>query len=1331
MSTHTQFVNVLQNKKQSVLAAKQNVLNRVTAAKQRILSPVTVISAYDDVEAMSYDDKLTSPEMYDSVYTEGTQPYQQPPIEFEEGNVRKHVDGSFSVIEADGYVHNFGFDEQTARSYGAYTTAKDTAKEEDAPEPGTVGDIANRLMQATVGIGGMAYTGAVGTGQTLRHQIDDYNSRGALRPVIVEPGSEYVGQRNPKITEEDEYTFNNIDQLNLDEQQVYKQSLKYKILSELQNRAEKTKENLVAAEEDIADINKAIPVDRSAEAARSADFKYVAETEGLWEATKHTLKEDWDSYLYGGIDAIPYMAVLATGNIPAITTLVTSMAIGNNVENTKEFLRLNDGIEPTQEEAARIQLFSAAQAAVDAIGDRLAVAGLPKAARAALSAQLVSAKKVLASTAKSVPPILNNFAVKIAARVATAPARMIVTEAPAGAAEEASRQIAAEGEITDTAAITEAAIIEGLAAPVAAPTVRVGAAVGRAVKDKVKGKKVDTEEIQDIEETQEGVIGVDTLIDDSDPTYGKDGADSEFYTLLDSITGENIAKDAATLIKIGKGVLTVKQKKAHLDKIAELDKKSKDAADNANPTEDESLGSLENFDDLTLVDLERFNQELEGRSDSDQEVIKTLANLQEQKERAKANTDDVAKEIREGTDAGWKGADTFFSRIKDLVQEMVSAPNPDLKEREILTEENKLQTHAGNLERKKEAFTEVNAVINGTIKRPVDLDPNNEITGKDGTVKPRVGTGGAGSDAIVIGVTPGGPGTGTIYTVYYNQSESEIKHAKAKHNTSEANYVTEVSRLRSGKSSIDRLTEIVTKDSDYVNSVATAATAYLKSELYANAKNKVEELRNNQSEIVKLKEEAEKKDTATIEATDEDIGALDQEGAAALDEDESRQKTINVFWGQAESNDSTRILSNLAPRTFTYEGREYGSVEHAYQSNKSGTFDQAIYDEYLKIRGFGKKIQGKATLEQLEAADNLGLMKELVVESFKQNPDSEAAVKLMQYENFTHNNNELIDQAFLEGLTLAQESLRESAQIAADATEVVEDSQTTQTEETSPEGTSVALQEETISEDTSEKLTKEELRARINADTLELQRIEEAEAAEQEAAPPVTEEEVTTKEDTVVTEPVSEDTDTTATETTAETTEEVIETYNNIKVIADDNIITAEGTKGAAQYDRKNKIIRLDRKFLQTKFAEKAWTAMRELIENVHGEKIKSKAENLPADAFNTYNEFEKFVIEHEYQHSVYTREDFNKDFPNGTKGEYETITNNRALAAIEQSLQESTETSYKLDGSNLRLLESELDVHTLSVVFPAAINADGTVKTGEAANAAIKKLGKFLKVCG
>jgi hypothetical protein len=50
-------------------------------------------------------------------------------------------------------------------------------------------------------------------------------------------------------------------------------------------------------------------------------------------------------------------------------------------------------------------------------------------------------------------------------------------------------------------------------------------------------------------------------------------------------------------------------------------------------------------------------------------------------------------------------------------------------------------------------------------------------------------------------------------------------------------------------------------------------------------------------------------------------------------------------------------------------------------------------------------------------------MKQLVVESFKQNSNSEAANKLMQYENFTHNTNEIIDKAFLNGLKLAQQEL--------------------------------------------------------------------------------------------------------------------------------------------------------------------------------------------------------------------------------------------------------------------------------------------------------------------
>lgn len=141
---------------------------------------------------------------------------------------------------------------------------------------------------------------------------------------------------------------------------------------------------------------------------------------------------------------------------------------------------------------------------------------------------------------------------------------------------------------------------------------------------------------------------------------------------------------------------------------------------------------------------------------------------------------------------------------------------------------------------------------------------------------------------------------------------------------------------------------------------------------------------------------------------------------------EKPEGTINVYWGQPESATSTKILSNLAPRKFNYESvdgisREYGSVEHAYQSNKNGKFDKAIYDAYVTKGGYGVKIAPKLT--EVGKRANLQIMKDLVVESFIQNPNSEASKKLLQYKNFTHNTNELIDQAFLEGLKLAQREL--------------------------------------------------------------------------------------------------------------------------------------------------------------------------------------------------------------------------------------------------------------------------------------------------------------------
>ena len=155
------------------------------------------------------------------------------------------------------------------------------------------------------------------------------------------------------------------------------------------------------------------------------------------------------------------------------------------------------------------------------------------------------------------------------------------------------------------------------------------------------------------------------------------------------------------------------------------------------------------------------------------------------------------------------------------------------------------------------------------------------------------------------------------------------------------------------------------------------------------------------------------------------LGELSDEGTLTSKPDtatKADKPVINVYWGSPETSSNTRVLSNLAPRKFAYQGREYGSVEHAYQSNKSGTFDQVTYDKYVKAGGYGTKIRGKAVTQGF---DNLQLMKDLVVESFKQNPDQ--AALLLNYSDFTHTTNEVIDKAFLDGLRLAQKNAQPAA----------------------------------------------------------------------------------------------------------------------------------------------------------------------------------------------------------------------------------------------------------------------------------------------------------------
>lgn len=102
---------------------------------------------------------------------------------------------------------------------------------------------------------------------------------------------------------------------------------------------------------------------------------------------------------------------------------------------------------------------------------------------------------------------------------------------------------------------------------------------------------------------------------------------------------------------------------------------------------------------------------------------------------------------------------------------------------------------------------------------------------------------------------------------------------------------------------------------------------------------------------------------------------------------------MNIWYGTNEN----AWLSNLAERRFKdTSGKEYVSVEHAYQTWKGGKFNEYVY---LKPWKPGSKFVGRFTKKANNW--NIQLMETLILTSFKQN--SELWKKLcLTNEQFTH-----------------------------------------------------------------------------------------------------------------------------------------------------------------------------------------------------------------------------------------------------------------------------------------------------------------------------------------
>lgn len=85
-------------------------------------------------------------------------------------------------------------------------------------------------------------------------------------------------------------------------------------------------------------------------------------------------------------------------------------------------------------------------------------------------------------------------------------------------------------------------------------------------------------------------------------------------------------------------------------------------------------------------------------------------------------------------------------------------------------------------------------------------------------------------------------------------------------------------------------------------------------------------------------------------------------------------KIINIWYSTREHE----WLSNLCYRPFTLFEKRYASVEHAYQTWKSGEFDERTYKK--SWRTGSKHVGRKGT--RTEADWNIKLMKALILESF-------------------------------------------------------------------------------------------------------------------------------------------------------------------------------------------------------------------------------------------------------------------------------------------------------------------------------------------------------------
>lgn len=112
-------------------------------------------------------------------------------------------------------------------------------------------------------------------------------------------------------------------------------------------------------------------------------------------------------------------------------------------------------------------------------------------------------------------------------------------------------------------------------------------------------------------------------------------------------------------------------------------------------------------------------------------------------------------------------------------------------------------------------------------------------------------------------------------------------------------------------------------------------------------------------------------------------------------------QTLNIWAG---TNENT-LLSNLAPSLLVINGFSYESVEHAYQTLKSGKMNAKAYSWAEKNRAAfktGQKVQSDRVLGPADTSKNILLMEKLLKERYQQDTSFRQALDATRGKVLTH-----------------------------------------------------------------------------------------------------------------------------------------------------------------------------------------------------------------------------------------------------------------------------------------------------------------------------------------